>query len=730
MSLGHPLYVAFIWHQHQPLYRSALSGRYLMPWVRLHGIKDYLDLALILERYPKLHQTFNLVPSLLLQIEDYVAGTAIDPWLEALLTPVADLTLEQRRFVIERFFDASWEHLIYPYPRYTQLLEMREQRGTAWCLQNWQPEDYEDLLAWHNLCWFDPIFQEEDPQVRSWIAQDKGFTLEDRRAIYAKQREIMGRIVAQHKIMQERGQIEVTTTPYTHPILPLLANTDSGRVARPQMLLPRSRFNWPEDVRSQLLRGKENYQTRFGTEPRGLWPSEQSVSPAVLPEVAKAGFRWLVSDEGVLGNSLGHFFNRDDYGHVQAPDLLYRPYLIDTPAGPLSMVFRDHRLSDLIGFEYARRPAEEAARDFIEQLEAISRLLKAQKAAGPHLVTVALDGENCWEYYYQDGKPFLEALYARLSRHRTIKLVTVSEFLDKHGTERTLPLEKLHSGSWINADFTTWIGDPIKNRAWELLAQARQVLEGHPRATEASWEALWAAEGSDWFWWFGYGHSSQQDALFDQLFREHLQALYVSLGGAIPAPLKSPLERHDSPGSRVPKALIQPEITGYAFEQEWHDAGCYEVGGARGTMHRASSVQRLWYGADQRYFYLRLDFGAERPAVVQIYWFYPHLIHYNSNIDLRDRPGEGPVSYQFRHKFEIDLLHRHCQLFAAGEFNKWYPVPTSTRFALQECLEVAVPWDDLEITSGVHPQFVVVLARDGRFEAVIPETTTLEVQVP
>ncbi|UFP93928.1 glycoside hydrolase family 57 protein [Gloeobacter morelensis] len=727
---SHPLYVAFIWHQHQPLYRSALSGRYLMPWVRLHGTKDYLDLALMLERYPKLHQTFNLVPSLLMQIEDYIAGTAMDPWLEVLLKPVAALTAGDRRFVIERFFDANWENLIYPYPRYSQLLEMRQQHGTNWCLEHWQAAEYEDLLAWHNLCWFDPIFQEEDPQVRSWIARDSGFTLADREAIYAKQREIMSRIVGQHKIMQERGQIEVTTTPYTHPILPLLANTDSGRAARPQMALPRSRFHWPQDVRTQLLKGKENYQTRFDCDPRGLWPSEESVSPAVLPEVVKAGFKWLVSDEGVLGCSIDHFFNRDNYGHVQAPDLLYRPYLVETPAGPVSMVFRDNRLSDLIGFEYAGRPAEEAARDFIEQLEAISRLIKTQKAPGPHLVTVALDGENCWEYYNQDGKPFLEALYSRLSRHRSIKLVTVSEYLDRFGAERSIPLERLHSGSWINADFTTWIGDPVKNRAWELLAQARQVIEGHPRASEASWEALWAAEGSDWFWWFGYGHSSAQDALFDQLFREHLQALYVSLGEAIPKALRSPLERHDSPGSRVPRAFIQPQITGYGFEQEWSEAGCYEVGGARGTMHRSASVQRVWYGADHRHFYLRLDFGGERPQAVHLYWYYPHQVHHNSAVPLRERPAQGTASYQFRHGLELHLQHRHCQLKAAGEYDRWHDVPTSTRFAVQECLELAVPWEDLEMSSGIQPQFIVVLARDGRFEAAIPEGETLEVQVP
>ncbi|MBC8123136.1 MAG: glycoside hydrolase [Gemmatimonadaceae bacterium] len=727
---SYPLHVAFIWHQHQPLYRSALSGRYIMPWVRLHGTKDYLDLVLLLERYPKLHQTFNLVPSLIVQIEEYVNGTAMDPWLEVALKPVEQLNGVERRFIIERFFDANWENLIYPHPRYRELLEQRQKYGTVWCLENWKDSEYEDLLAWHNLCWFDPLFQEEDAQIRRWIAQSNGFTLEDRQGIYTKQREILSRIVPKHRELQERGVIEVTTTPYAHPILPLLADSDAARVARPRLPLPRARYHWPQDVRVHLEKGKQLYESWYGCAPRGLWPSEQSVSPGILPEVARLGFNWLVSDEGVLSCSLGHFFERDDYGHIQSPDALYRPYRVETPTGSLAMVFRDRRLSDLVGFNYAKRPTEEAVKDLIEQLEAIQRTIKTQKLDGPHLVTIALDGENCWEYYFKDGKPFLESLYARLSRHRSIRLVTVSEYLEQFPPEHTLDAERLHSGSWINGDFTTWIGDPVKNRAWELLAQARQVLEKNPRATSESWEALWAAEGSDWFWWFGYGQTSEHDALFDQLFREHLQALYVSLGEAVPRVLLSSLERHESRGSHLPEDFIRPQITGLGTDQEWARAGCIEVGGARGTMHQATSIQRVWYGVDHSHFYLRLDFGAERPQAVQVYWFYPNRVNYNSPIGLSHLPEEPPVNYQFRHQLDLDLQSFQCKLREAGEDGDWCDRGTSTRAALQQCLEIAIPWVDLETPTGDQPQCVIVLAREGRFEGAIPTGGTLEVRVP
>jgi alpha-amylase/alpha-mannosidase (GH57 family) len=725
-----PLYVAFIWHQHQPLYRSTLSGRYLMPWVRLHGTKDYLDLPLLLERYPKLHQTFNLVPSLILQIEDYIAGRAMDPWLEVALKSVKKLNLQEKQFVIERFFDANWENLIYPYPRYHQLLEEREKLGTLGCLEKWGNAEYDDLLAWHNLCWFDPIFQEEDPVIRKWIAKDRGFTLKDRQGIYEKQKQILGQILGKHREMQESGQIEVITTPYTHPILPLLGDTDSARVAHPHLPLPRARFRWPEDITSHLRLATENYQERFGVAPRGLWPSEQSVSPLVLPEVAKAGFKWLVSDEGVLAWSLGTFFARDEYGHVQQPDQLYRPYKVETPHGSLDMVFRDRRLSDLIGFDYAKRPATEAAKDLIEQFEAIQSKLLADKATGPHIVTVALDGENCWEYYDRDGKPFLETLYALLSRHRTLKLVTVSEYLERFGTERGLELGNLHSGSWINSDFTTWIGDPIKNRAWELLCQARQVLEGHPRATQASWDAIWAAEGSDWFWWFGYGHSSSQDALFDQLFREHLQALYTSLGEAIPAPLLHPLERHDEPGNRVPRDIMQPKIDGTGGDEEWSRAGCLEVGGARGTMHQATTIQRIWYGTDYVNLYLRVDPGAGMPQVLQLYLYYPNQINHTSPIQLPDAPDEPPLNYRFRHMLELHLAQGETIFKEAQEFGGWVERPTQTRFAVGQCVEVAIPWLELQMTSGQRAQWSLVLVRNGSYEAHFPLDGTVEVQIP
>jgi len=749
-TMPHPLYVAFIWHQHQPLYKSrtessATGGSYRLPWVRLHGTKDYLDLVLLLERYPKLHQTVNLVPSLILQLEDYVAGTALDPYLRVALTPSEHLSLEQKEFAIAHFFDGNHHTLIDPHPRYAELFNQRQDKGQEWCLYHWTDQDYSDLAAWHNLSWIDPLFW-DDPEIATWLKQGKGFTIGDRQRIYTKQKEILSRIIPQHRKMQDAGQIEVTTTPYTHPILPLLADTDAGRVAVPEMTLPSQRFQWAEDIPRHLHKAKGMYEARFRRSPRGLWPSEQSVSPSILPYIAEQGFGWICSDEAVLGWSIDQFFSRDGSGNVYEPEALYRPYRLETAHGDLAIVFRDHRLSDLIGFTYSNIEPPQAARDLVGHLEAIARSLKSRQADGgsalqqPWLVTIALDGENCWEFYEQDGLPFLTTLYDILSEHSDIKLVTVSEFIDQFPPTATIPAEKLHSGSWVDGNFTTWIGDPAKNRAWDLLAEARQVLANHPEATEETnpeaWEALYAAEGSDWFWWFGEGHTSNQDAMFDQLFREHLAALYRALNEPIPASVRHPVEVHIGGGDRPPESFIHPQIDGHGDEQDWNRAGRFEIGGVRGTMHRSSTIQRLWYGVDHLNFYLRLDFksgsqlGVDCPPELNLFWFYPEQTMLNSPVGLTDLPNEPPMNYLYHHHLGVSLLTQTVWFQAATEGGRWQSRMSRAQVGLQSCLELAVPWADLPVEPDWSLQLVLILSENGHFRDFLPEQSLIVLNVP
>ncbi|MBE9222212.1 glycoside hydrolase [Cyanobacterium stanieri LEGE 03274] len=750
--MAHPLYVAFIWHQHQPLYKSRLSkdslgADYRLPWVRLHGIKDYLDLILMLKKYPALHQTVNLVPSLIMQLEDYAHGDALDPYLALTLTPVSMLTLEQKGFIVDNFFDANHYHMIRPHGRYEELFQHKHIKGKQWCLDNWTDQDLSDLLAWHNLAWFDPLFW-DDADIARWLEKGRDFTLSDRQRIYSKQKEIIARIIPEHKKMQDEGQLEVTTTPYTHPILPLLNDTNAGRVALPHMELPVSRFQWGEDVPRHLHRAWTMYQERFGRSPRGLWPSEQSISPEILPHIAKEGFKWICSDEAVLGWSFNHFFHRDETGNVYEPEVLYRPYRLETDHRDLSIVFRDHRLSDLIGFTYGAMKPQQAACDLISHLQAIARTLADRQSSDnttldePWLVTIALDGENCWEFYEQDGKPFLEELYQNLSHAHDIKLVTVSEFVEQFPPTHTIKNSQLHSGSWIDGNFSTWIGERTKNRAWDYLSAARQTLAKHPEATPENnpdaWEALYAAQGSDWFWWFGDPHHSSHDDMFDQLFREHLIALYQALNETVPQYLHRPVANPNqrSTGEQPPSSYISPLVDGKGDEQDWEKAGKIKIGSSRGTMHRTSLIPAIYYGWDHLNFYFRFDVksgavaGQDLPSELHLLWYYPHRPGHNSPIPLAHVPDQDPLNYHYRHHLGINLVTKTYWLQEAGSDLRWHSRYSSARIALDQCIEIAVPWQDLHLDPDQEINLIAILAEEGKFKEALPEEHLIRLQVP
>jgi alpha-amylase/alpha-mannosidase (GH57 family) len=389
---------------------------------------------------------------------------------------------------------------------------------------------------------------------------------------------------------------------------------------------------------------------------------------------------------------------------------------------------------------------KQAAADFVGHLEAIARSFKRRQSPSgtalnqPWLVTIALDGENCWEYYQKDGIPFLTALYQALSERSDIKLVTVSEFVEQFPPTETIPTERLHSGSWVDGSFTTWIGDSAKNRAWDLLTQARQVLANHPEATEKNnpeaWEALYAAEGSDWFWWFGEGHSSNQDAMFDQLFREHLSALYQALNEPVPPNLQEPVEPHAPKGEQRPQTFIHPVINGIGDEQDWDKAGRIEIGGARGTMHQSSTIQRLFYGVDHLNFYMRLDvktgvqIGKDIPSELHLLWFYPERTMHNSPAPLAELPDEAPLNYLFHHHLGIDLLTGSTWLEEAVEHYQWRPHASRAQVAFNQCLELAVPWADLHIEPDDPLRLVLVLADNGIFQGYLPEKALVPITAP
>jgi alpha-amylase/alpha-mannosidase (GH57 family) len=619
MTAEQPLYLALVWHMHQPYYKDVRTGRYIMPWVRLHATKDYLDMVRLLDEFPGIRMTVNMVPSLLEQIDDYVHHGATDiAWDLSVLHP-SQFTDADKCAILDKFFHAHFDNMIRPYPRYRELFERRGWARTEQELlraaERFTESAIRDLQVWYNLVWIDPLFRESDPELRRLVAKGRGFDDADKAKVLACHRELMAGIVPACRDAQARGQVELSTTAFYHPILPLVCDTDLARVARPQIALPKKRFHHPEDAREQVRLAVEYHEKVFGTRPRGMWPAEGSVAPEILPIYAAEGVQWIASDEEVLGHSTGQLVRRDICGNVLNPESTYQAYRAEHEGTSVSALFRDRHLSDLIGFQYAAWPPDEAAADLVSRLEHIARI--PGRAGKPWVVPVILDGENCWEHYKDDGLPFLRALYGRLSESRLVETTTVSGYLDRFPPERTLP--RLFAGSWINHDFAIWIGHDEDNQSWDYLGEVRELVERHIEANrdslsrkqiDAAWKAIYIAEGSDWNWWYGDDHTSGIDEEYDQLYRDHLAAACQSVGIPPPPFLQVPIARKGvRPHGTEPQAFITPVIDGRATSfYEWAAAGHYDPALAGSSMHQAQYLlHRVFYGFDRENLYFRID---------------------------------------------------------------------------------------------------------------------------
>ena len=428
--------------------------------------------------------------------------------------------------------------------------------------------------------------------------------------------ELLRQVVPLHRELMERGQVELTTTPFYHPILPLLWDKRLARRAMPNVTLPKYLEGYAEDAREHIRRAVEFHEKLFGQKPRGMWPSEGSVCQGVIPAIAEAGIQWIGTDEEILSCSTDGWVSRDDNGYLRNPEMLYRPWRVEEQGKTLQIVFRDHAMSDQIGFHYQRYAPEHAVGDFMGKLEAIGNATGGNAGHRPTLVSIILDGENCWEYYPNAGVEFLRGVYRRVVQHAKIKPVRIGDYLARYPA--TDKLGHLFPGSWIQHNFGIWIGHPECNRAWDALFETRQWLLGmtarksKPAERIArAWEELYIAEGSDWFWWFGDSHSSAQDGLFDRLFRKHLQNVYTALGEEPPTDLARPIsqgQRHPQVYSE-PTGLLSVKVDGRRSYFEWINAGHYTCGGARGTMSMVTQgyISDLYFGFDTERLLLRLD---------------------------------------------------------------------------------------------------------------------------
>lgn len=704
------LYLAFVWHMHQPYYKDNQKNIYLFPWVRLHAIKNYYNMVSILKDFPKIKQTFNLVPSLILQLEDYIYNNAKDLWLEKTLIPAGDLSNEDKEFIIDKFFWLNLEKKVLIHPRYKELWEKRQRK------EEYNVQDFLDLQVLYNLCWFDPEYREEDKFLKKLWEKERFYSEGEKYEVIKKQWEVMRKIIPLYKELQEKEQIEITFSPFFHPILPLLYDTNTAKVSTPDLSLPSFPFHYPQDAEEQIKLGIDFYKKHFNRYPKGMWPSEQAVSPEIIEISSDFSIQWIISDEKILFKSMNKEIIRDPDGYLIEPTILYKPYKINIKGKSINMVFRDAFLSDRIGFVYMHYSPKDGVLDFYNRILNIKNSLPKDY---PYLLTVALDGENCWEYYDNDGRDFLRNLYTLLSETQEIETIKVSEYLEKFPPKHEL--NYIHTGSWIEGDLTTWIGEKEENIAWNYLRMVRDFVEEKIKRTpeiknKIDWISLYASEGSDWFWWFGDDQDSGKDEIFDLIFRLHLKNVYLSIKEDPPSFLDVPIVIKKPIWIEKEPLIMTPNIDGIiTYEDEWKD-------GSLNLMKKEGIIKGVYYAYDLNNFYLRIDLNFSlfeffnQGFYIDIYFSHPQETARNIYVRGEKRVLGYPLSLNIRIKNE-----KEYELWKAMGEEKWRLIERIENIKAKDILELAIPLNCFEERKGEKVCFSFVILKDEKIIDLFPQ---------
>ncbi len=548
-----PMSVVLLWHMHQPEYRDQRTGAVHLPWTYLHAIKDYVDMAHHLESIPGAQAVVNFTPILLEQIEEYAAqvdsflgnyGTIRDPVLAELGEAALPSRQEERLTLIRHCLRVNRERMIDRFPPFRRLVQMAD-----WYEEHPKSLIYAsnqflaDLLVWYHLSWLAESVRRDDERVQRLQHKAENYTLHDRRELLQVVLDQLRSIVPRYRALVESGRVELSMSPYAHPIVPLLMDMGCAREAMPDARLPITAEYPGGDERAawHVEHGLAVFERVFGHRPAGLWPSEGGVSQRALSLFADSGFRWVASGGNVLNNS----------HDVQSQSCSHRVFRFGD--APVDCLFRDDGLSDLIGFTYSDWHAEDAVANLVGHMENIAAVCPDREDC---LITVILDGENAWEYYPENGYHFLERLYKQLADHPGLHLSTIEQFLSEKSPEPARE-DRLVAGSWVYGTFSTWIGNPEKNRGWELLVEAKRSFDAQVAAGALSPEEVAVAsrqlaicEGSDWFWWFGDYNPAETVGQFDQLYRMHLANLYQLLKLEAPGSLSEVISRGGGRPSR------------------------------------------------------------------------------------------------------------------------------------------------------------------------------------
>ncbi|MGM0555053.1 MAG: glycoside hydrolase family 57 protein [Myxococcota bacterium] len=699
----------FLWHFHQPYYSVPDAPANKLPWVRMHAIRSYYDMGRLLERYPEIRCAINFSGSLLEQLREYIEEGKRDTWWDLTQKRSARLTDAEKHHILRHFFSLDWETAIEPMPRYWELLQKRGKDPAEIVLTDFTNQDLRDVQVLFNLAWFGFTAREERVIVQALLDKGEGFTESEKEALLEQQIEVMQLLPPMYRRLHRRGQIELSVTPMYHPILPLLIDTESARRASPERPMP-PRFEASEDARHQVQTVRHLTRDFLGIDVDGMWPAEGSVSPEAMQVFADEGVRWVATDEGILEHS------RSEY---DAAADKFRPWhLAGCPE--TAIFFRDREASDKISFTYAHNDAEAAVDDFMDTIRGRASDARAAGVGDELVYSVILDGENPWGTYPGHGEAFLNTLYERIGAADDIITVTPGDYLED-GYE-TRELTEIHSGSWIESSYDIWIGHEDTNRAWELLARARgDLIEecGEPPAEEDSsaelaWEAIYMAEGSDWFWWFGDDFSSENDADFDRLFRSQLRFAYTSVGLEPPGELDIPISKNEGQRSHFepPHSLVKPTIDGRSdYFYEWSGSGVYVNRGAPGsTFESHRYIEEMRVGFDLETLSMRLDPGEDfldvrEDLVVRV------KISGPSEVDT--------VVVSLENGLSAEIVDRDGNTLDIVELA-----------AFDDYVEISVPFKSLDLSAGDDFELIVSVWKAGLELERHPPNRPIELTVP
>ena len=745
MSKTKKLSIAFLWHMHQPVYQLTANGDYLMPWVRLHAVKDYLDMALWADKFDNLKLNFNFVPVLLDSIIEYAQKNAHDIHSRMLITPQENFTEEDKIYILNNFFDANYQTMILPneeYHRLYKIAQTDESNDTS----IFTNQEYADLTALFNLVWIDPSFRASNKRLKQLVEKGKNYTLDERIEILDIHRDIMKKIIPSLKKLIKNNKIEITTSPYYHPILPILL--DYGHIKKNAAEEDIIELQTGLDAKTQTEMALNRIEEIFGVRPRGIWPSEQCISAKTLEMLSSLGVEWSISDEGILANSIGFEFEHDFKAYVQEPYHLLKTYKYKTKANDIKMIFRESTIPNLISFEYQNHNPIATANDLYDRIKIMqSKILYSPDEE--HLLTIAMDGENCWENYLEDGASFLKTLYTLICEDESLETVLISDYLAH--TKEDKPLNKIASGSWINRNFKLWIDEPVKDLAWSYLNRARCDLSDFEKREpsnpniELAKKEMFICEGSDWFWWYGEPNDSGRDNIFDFIFRTHVKNIYRYLELTPPSYLDDPLsDMSTSKPSKYPRTMITPEINGKnvtSEDDEWNNAGYIEI--PDGPVLRESKLfDKIRFGNDEDNFYLKFHMNRyikeSANLTKRAYQMYIYTRKANSKQTLapvrliNKTQNIAPISMEkFHNEIQIAIRNNKLQLLRiikAIPGDMWVLEQSKPiESVYDEVLDLKIPFDMLEIKPGETLEFLFINANYGIKDFYIPNEMVLSV---